>query len=545
MSASSGYPLLHDPARSRSTAFTREERERFGLRGLLPHKVSALSDQCHRVMENLRRKHYDIERYILLAALHDRNETLFFRVVVENIEEIMPLIYTPTVGQACKEFAHIFRRPRGFYITPEDRGDIRSLLDNWPSDDVRVIVITDGERILGLGDLGANGMGIPIGKLALYTACGGIDPSQCLPVMFDVGTDNEELLSDPLYLGYPHKRLRGEAYQTLMDEFIEAAQDKYPGVLVQFEDFLTPRAYGLLGKYRDQVLCFNDDIQGTAAVALAGVLASSRVTGKPFGDLRIMFLGAGSAATGIGDLMAAAFRSEGLDEQEALSRLWFVDKEGLVVASRDDLMPHNLPYAHDHEPLSFLDAIAKVRPDVLIGATGVPGTFDERVVRAMAELNPRPVIFALSNPTSQAECTAEQAYAWSEGRALFASGSPFDPVVHEGKRYRPAQGNNAYVFPGIGLGAVVAQGESLPDEAFLVAARALADGVSEADLEEGALYPRLGLIRELSVAIATAVAEYLQQAGKAKIEDDGQISLRQRIEQAVYYPDYESSETAD
>ena len=545
MSASSGYPLLHDPARSRSTAFTREERERFGLRGLLPHKVSALSDQCHRVMENLRRKHYDIERYILLAALHDRNETLFFRVVVENIEEIMPLIYTPTVGQACKEFAHIFRRPRGFYITPEDRGDIRSLLDNWPSDDVRVIVITDGERILGLGDLGANGMGIPIGKLALYTACGGIDPSQCLPVMFDVGTDNEELLSDPLYLGYPHKRLRGEAYQTLMDEFIEAAQDKYPGVLVQFEDFLTPRAYGLLGKYRDQVLCFNDDIQGTAAVALAGVLASSRVTGKPFGDLRIMFLGAGSAATGIGDLMAAAFRSEGLDEQEALSRLWFVDKEGLVVASRDDLMPHNLPYAHDHEPLSFLDAIAKVRPDVLIGATGVPGTFDERVVRAMAELNPRPVIFALSNPTSQAECTAEQAYAWSEGRALSASGSPFDPVVHEGKRYRPAQGNNAYVFPGIGLGAVVAQGESLPDEAFLVAARALADGVSEADLEEGALYPRLGLIRELSVAIATAVAEYLQQAGKAKIEDDGQISLRQRIEQAVYYPDYESSETAD
>ena len=542
MTTPTGYTLLHDPARSKSTAFTREERERLGLRGLLPHRVSAMSDQCDRVMENLRRKRYDIERYILLAGLHDRNESLFFRVVTENIEEIMPLIYTPTVGQACKEFAHIFRRPRGFYITPDDRGQIRSLLDNWPADDVRVIVVTDGERILGLGDLGANGMGIPIGKLALYAACGGIQPSQCMPVMFDVGTDNEELLADPLYLGYPHKRLRGEPYQELMEEFIQAIQDKYPKVLVQFEDFLTPRAYGLLSKYRDRILCFNDDIQGTAAVALAGVLASTRATGTPFRDLRIMFLGAGSAATGIGDLMAAAFRAEGHDEQESLKRLWFVDKEGLVVASRDDLMPHNLPYAHDHEPLGFLEAIEKIQPHVLIGATGVPGTFNEDVVRAMAKMNERPVIFALSNPTSQAECTAEQAYAWSDGRALFASGSPFDQVNHNGACFRPGQGNNAYVFPGIGLGAVVAEGTGLPEEAFLVAAQALADAVSEKDLGEGALYPRLNLIRELSVSIAVAVAEYLQKAGLARVDGGAETSWRERVEQAVYHPGYDPAD---
>ncbi len=540
MKAPSGHSLLHDPSRSKSTAFTREERSEFGLRGLLPHKVSTLADQCDRVMENLRRKHYDIERYILLAALHDRNETLFFRVVTENIEEIMPLIYTPTVGQACKEFAHIFRRPRGFYITPEDRGQIRSLLDNWPSEDVRAIVVTDGQRILGLGDLGANGMGIPIGKLALYTACGGVAPSGCLPVMFDVGTNNEELLADPLYLGYPHKRLDGEAYLELMDEFIEAVQDKYPGVLVQFEDFLTPKAYGLLERYRERILCFNDDIQGTAAVALAGVLASCRVSGTPFRDLRIMFLGAGSAATGIGDLMAAAFQAEGHDREEALNRLWFVDLEGLVVSSRKDLMPHNLPYAHDADQLGFLEAIETIRPHVLIGATGFPGTFTEEVVRKMAALHERPVIFALSNPTSQAECTAEQAYEWSGGRALFASGSPFDPVAHGGKNFRPAQGNNAYVFPGIGLGALVAKSTGIPDQAFLASAQALADCVGELDLEEGALYPRLTRIREISVAIAIAVAKSLKQTGHARADWADEKALRKLVEQNFYSPEYKS-----
>ena len=340
----------------------------------------------------------------------------------------MPLIYTPTVGQACKEFAHIFRQPRGFYITPDDKGEIRRMLDNWPGDDVRVVVITDGQRILGLGDLGANGMGIPIGKLALYVSCAGIHPQHCLPVMFDVGTNNEEVSNDSLYLGYPHSRMDGADYDALMAEFVEAIQDKYPGALIQFEDFLTPNAYKLMAEYRSKVPSFNDDIQGTAAVTLSGVYASTKISGHEFKDLRIMFLGAGSAATGIGDLMVAAFKELGLSEDEARQKLWFVYTEGLVVKSRTDLMLHNLPYAHDHEPLDFINAINTIKPHVLIGATGAPGTFSKEVVEAMTALNERPAIFALSNPTSRAECTAEQAYEWSQGKAIFTSGSPFDPV---------------------------------------------------------------------------------------------------------------------
>ncbi|MEL6259353.1 MAG: oxaloacetate-decarboxylating malate dehydrogenase, partial [Pseudomonadota bacterium] len=349
-----GRDLLKDASLTKSTAFSRAEREAFGLRGLVPYAQTTLDGQVKRVLENMRRKYYDIERYIFLNALQDRNETLFYRTVIDNIEEIMPLIYTPTVGQACREFAHIFRAPKGFYVSPEDKGRIRANLDNWPEEDVRVVVVTDGQRILGLGDLGANGMGIPIGKLALYTAGAGIDPCQCLPVMLDVGTGNSELREDPMYLGWPHERLEGDAYLELVDEFIAAVTDKYPKALIQFEDFLTPNAYGLLNRYRDQILCFNDDIQGTAAVALGGVYAASRATGVPFKDLRIMFLGAGSAATGIGDLMAKALEAEGLYREDALERLWFVDLNGLVVASRDDLAPHNKPYAHVAEPFGFL-----------------------------------------------------------------------------------------------------------------------------------------------------------------------------------------------
>ena len=508
-----GHQRFNQPATYKSTAYSHEERQALGIKGLLPHRVTTLDCQAERVLENLRRKHFDIERYIFLSALQDRNETLYYRVIIDNIEEMMPLIYTPTVGQACKEFAHIFRRPRGLYITRENRGEIRSLLDNWPSDDVRVIVITDGERILGLGDLGANGMGISIGKLALYSACGGIDPSQCLPVMFDVGTGNKDLLSDPLYLGYPEQRLDGDAYFELMDEFMDAIQDRFPGALVQFEDFLTPKAYTLLDRYRSNYLCFNDDIQGTASVALAGVIASTRVTKVAFKDLRILFLGAGSAATGIGDLMVAALVAQGLSLEEARSRLWFVDQVGLVQSTRQDLMPHNLPYAHEHAPLGFLEAIEEHRPHVLIGATGAPGTFSEQAIRAMSAVNERPAIFALSNPTSRAECTAKQAYEWSEGRALFASGSPFEPVVFQGKTLRPAQGNNAYVFPGIGLGALLAKAAQLPEEVFLAGAEALASCVEPSDLEAGALYPELTRIREVSAHIAAKVAESLIAQG--------------------------------
>jgi len=533
-----GRELLKDPARTKSTAFTRAERDALGLRGLMPHAVSTMATQVERSLENLRRKESDIEKYIFLMALHDRNERLFYRVLNDNIDEIMPLIYTPTVGQACREFAHIFRRPRGFYITPDDKGRMREMLDNWPEDAVAIIVVTDGERILGLGDLGANGMGIPIGKLALYTACAGIHPRQCLPVMLDVGTNNVALREDPLYLGYPHARVTGEAYMALVAEFIAAVTDKYPDALVQFEDFLTPNAYALLNQYRDKILCFNDDIQGTAAVSLAGVCASSRVTGKAFKDLRIMFLGAGSAATGIGDLMAAALQVEGLSEAEARARLWFVDKEGLVVAGRDDLLEHNLPYAHDHEPMGFMGALDAVKPDVLIGATGAPGTFSEAVVRKMAELNEIPVIFALSNPTSRAECTAEQAYAWSDGRALFSSGSPFSPVTINGRTLRPGQGNNAYIFPGIGLGALAAKATRLPEEAFLAAAGALADFVSDEDLAVGALYPPLSDIRHVSHDIAVQVARTVHGLGLSGLTDAELESLPERVTAMMYQPDY-------
>ena len=426
-----GLEVLRDKTLYRSIAFTRAERERLGLTGLLPHRVASQRQLVERVMASLRRLPSDLDRYMSLSSLQERNERLFYRTVIDHVDELMPVIYTPTVGEACKQFSHIAREPKGLFITPSDKGRIKKLLGNWSERDIRVIVVTDGERILGLGDLGANGMGIPIGKLALYTACAGIPPRHCLPVTLDVGTDNQELLDDTLYLGYPRRRLRGGAYLALVDEFVEAVQSRYPGALIQFEDFLTPNAYALLNRYRHRVLCFNDDIQGTAAVVLSGVYAAARVTGKTLPDSRVMFLGAGSAATGIADLMVAALVEGGATRQDACRRLWFVDRQGLVVKGRKDLMEHNIPYAHDHEPLSFVEAIEAIRPNVLIGATGVPGTFTREAIERMSAINERPAIFALSNPTSRAECTAEQAYAWSRGKAIFTSGSPFGDTRYE------------------------------------------------------------------------------------------------------------------
>ncbi|MBT8079133.1 MAG: NAD-dependent malic enzyme [Gammaproteobacteria bacterium] len=531
-----GYEMLRNPELNKGTAFTEKERERFGLRGLLPAGVSDPAVQEQRAMANLRRKAYDIERYVFLLALQGRNERLFHRLVLNNIEEVMPLIYTPTVGQACQEFAHIFRQPRGFYITPADRGRIREILQHWPDQDVRMIVVTDGERILGLGDLGANGMGIPIGKLALYTACAGIHPRQCMPIMLDVGTNNVELRNDPLYLGINEPRLTGSDYDSLVDEFVYAVLDAFPSALIQFEDFLTPNAYALLNRYRNEVLCFNDDIQGTAAVALAGIQASTRITGKDFKDLRIMFLGAGSAATGIGDLIYAALREAGLDEKTARERLWFVDRAGLVVKGRAGLKQHNLPYAHTVPNVSFSEAIRQVRPDVLIGATGTAGAFDEDTIRLMADINERPVIFALSNPTSRAECTASEAYEWSNGRAVFASGSPFPGLTFNGQEFRPGQGNNAYVFPGIGLGAIACDAVTISDEMFLEAARVLAGQVSEQDLALGALYPPLAEIRDVSLAIAVAVADKAWQQGLAQKKRPADVE--QMISQQMYDANY-------
>jgi malate dehydrogenase (oxaloacetate-decarboxylating)(NADP+) len=458
-------------------------------------------------------------------------------VLLDHIDEVMPLVYTPTVGQACREFAHIFRHTRGFYVTADDRGRIRQNLGNWPETDVRVIVVTDGERILGLGDLGANGMGIPIGKLALYAGLGGIDPKHCLPVMFDVGTENEALRGDSLYLGVPEPRLRGEAYDELMDEFIEAVTDAYPNALIQFEDFQTPNAYRLLHRYRDRVFCFNDDIQGTAAVTLAGVQASARLVGKALGDLRILFLGAGSAATGIGDLMVQAFVREGLAPDEALRRVWFVDGKGLVVESRTDLAEHKRPYAHDHAPLDFVGAIRALEPDVLIGATGQPGTFTEEAVRTLAAIKERPIVFALSNPTSRSECTALQAHTWTDGRAVFAGGSPFPPIdLGEGRSRRVGQANNAYIFPGLGLGAVGCECTAVTDGMFLAAADALSMQVDEADLAEGAVYPPLGRVRAVSLSIAVAVAEAAYRDSVARLPRPD--SLEAHLASLMYDPTY-------
>ena len=530
-----GIEIINDKSINRGTTFKRRERAELGLNGLLPYAVFSEDVQLKRVMNAIRRLSTDLERYSSLSVLQQYNEKLFYRLIINNIEELLPIIYTPTVGQACIEFSHIFRLSEGFYITPEDKGDIRKNLDNLPEEDIRVIVVTDGQRILGLGDLGSNGMGIPIGKLSLYTACAGIPPHQCLPVMMDIGTNNEEIRNDELYLGYPKKRLEGEAYLEMIEEFVMAIQDKYPKALIQFEDFLTPNAFGLLNKYRDRVLCFNDDIQGTAAVALAGVYASTRITKNNFSDLKIMFLGAGSAATGIADLMVSAFENEGLTNEEARSRLWFVDVVGLVVKGRTDLLEHNIPYAHEHKQLNFVDAINEIKPNILIGATGAPGTFTKEVVERMTAINEYPIIFALSNPTSKAECTAEQAYQWSDGKAVFSSGSPFGKVVYKGKEYHPGQGNNAYVFPGIGLGTIVSNATSIPDELFLVAAKTLANLVSEQNLQDGALYPRLTKIRNISLNIAVAVAEKVYELGISK-DKKKPANLEQIIADYMYNP---------
>ena len=531
-----GFELLANAELNHGTAYSLAQREALGLRGLLPPAVCTMATHQERALANIRRKDSDIERYVFMQSLMGRNQNLFYRLLIDHVAEMMPIVYTPTVGQACREFAHIFRQPRGFYITPEDRGEIRRIMDNWPEENVRMIVVTDGERILGLGDLGANGMGIPIGKLALYSACAGIHPEQCMPVMLDVGTNNEDLRSDPLYLGIPEPRLQGESYYELVDEFVRAVQDKFPLALIQFEDFLTPNAYRLLQTYRNDVLCFNDDIQGTAAVALAGLYAASRLSEQNFAELKVMFLGAGSAATGIADLLKIAFMEQGLSEQEALDRIWFVDINGLVVAGREDLLPHNLPYAHAHAPCQFIDAIEQVRPNVLIGATGAANTFSQRVIRSMSHINRKPIIFALSNPTSQAECTAEQAYQWSDGRAIFASGSPFAPV-HLGEQVlTPGQGNNAYIFPGVGLGALVAQAKVVSDDMFLVAANVLAQAVRPEELEQGLVYPSLQRIREVSLAIAEAVANCAYESGLA--QNERPVSLRAPIQSEIYEPGY-------
>ncbi|HTL06385.1 MAG TPA: NAD-dependent malic enzyme, partial [Gemmatimonadales bacterium] len=511
-----GDALLHDPALNKGTAFTEAERDRLGLRGLLPPRILSLPEQEERILRNFHGKSSPLEQYIYLTGLQDRNETLFYRILVDHLAIMMPVIYTPTVGEACQTFGHIFRRPRGLYVTLEDRGRVRQILRNWPESDVRVIVVTDGERILGLGDVGANGMGIPIGKLSLYTACAGIHPSRCLPITLDVGTDNTALRADPLYIGNPRPRVRGPEYLALLDEFVAAVDEVFPGVLLQFEDFATDNALGLLARYRERYCVFNDDVQGTAAVALAGLYSASRISGVDLEQQRLLFLGAGSAATGIADLVVGALRDAGQTEAQARSRCWFFDSRGLVVRSRDDLAAHKRPYAHDHpRTASLVEAIRALRPTALLGLSTQGGAFTGPVLEALAELNERPVIFALSNPTANSECTAEEAYRHTGGRAIFASGSPFEPVELNGRHHIPSQGNNAYIFPGLGLGVLVSRARRVTDRMFQIAAHSLAHTLSKAGLAEGRLYPPLEEIRSVSQLIATAVADAAWESGVA------------------------------
>ena len=533
-----GAQLLTNPLYNKGTAFTERERDVLGIRGLLPPRVFTLEEQVERTLNSVRRKPDALEKYIYLVNLQNRNEVLFYRLVTENIEEFVPIIYTPTVGQACLEYGAIFRRPRGMFISLRERGRIAETLRHWTQPGVRLIVVTDGERILGLGDLGALGMGIPVGKLSLYTACAGVHPSYCLPITLDVGTDTDALRNGPAYIGLREKRLRGPEYDAFIEEFVAGVQAVFPRALIQWEDFGNSNAFRLLRQNRSRVPSFNDDIQGTASVALAGLIAALRLTGGKLARQRILFLGAGEAGTGIADLFVAAARAEGLSEAEARRCCWFVDSKGLVVRNRGDkLAEHKVPYAHEHPFIPTLaEAVNVLKPTALIGVSATPATFTREIIEKMTALNSRPIIFALSNPTSKAECTAEAAYTWSNGRVIFASGSPFPPVEVNGKRHVPGQGNNIYIFPGVGLGALACEAREVTDDMFLAAARTLASMVTEDDLAMGRVYPSLTRIRDISLEIATAVAAVAHDRGLARLPrpEDLRSDIRGRMFTPVY-----------
>ena len=528
--AKRGIDLLRDPQLNKSTAFTAAEREALGLTGLLPAAVDTEETQVQRALQQLGQKPTDLERYIYLIQLLDTDETLFYKVLMSDPARFLPIVYDPTVGEACLKFGHIFRRPRGLYVSLEHRGRVKEVLRNWPEKDVRVICATSGERILGLGDLGANGMGIPIGKLQLYTACAAVPPQYLLPVHIDFGTNNRELLDDPLYLGLRQPRVSTAERDEFVEEFVQAIQEVFPGCCLHFEDWAGVDAMRLLARYRDRVCCYNDDIQGTAGVALAGILSALRVTGGKLRDQRVLFLGAGSAGIGIADLIASAMTLEGLSELEARARISLFDVHGLLEPSRTDLYDFQKPYAHPHEPSNdFVAVIESQKPTALIGVSTKGKAFTQEVVEAMARINPRPIIFALSNPTDHAECTAEEAYRWSEGRALYAAGVPFPPVRYGNKTLVPGQGNNLYVFPAVGLAIVATKARRVTDEMFVVAARAVADQVTQAELDSGLLYPPQSNILETEVAVAVKVAETIFARSLAGVEKpSGRAEFRRR-----------------
>ncbi|MGF6485200.1 NAD-dependent malic enzyme [Paraburkholderia sp. JPY419] len=529
--------ILQDPRRNRGTSFSEEERRRYGLEGLLPPAVLPLDRQIARVKAEVAALDNDLQKYLLLSDLQARNDTLFYATVMSDPAQFMPIVYTPTVGEACQKFDHIFRATRGVYLPITARGRVDELLANWPVEDVRFIVVTDGERILGLGDLGVGGMGIPIGKLALYTACAGVPPEACLPVMLDVGTNNQALLDDPLYLGLRRRRVRGEQYDAFLAEFVEAVQLRFPKCCIQWEDFANFNAVSLLARYRDRICTYNDDIQGTAAIGLAGIYGALRITGQKLSEQRFLFLGAGAAATGIAGLIAQAMMQEGLSREQALQRTALFDVNGLLVSSRDDLADFQRPFALDHAPVDrFVDAIQALRPTGIIGVSTVPHLFDKDVIEAMSALNERPIIFPYSNPTSRSECTAEEAYRWSDGRAIFASGSPFAPVTFNGRTFVPGQGNNVYIFPALGMAIYATEATRVTDEMFIIAAQAVAEQVSAADLDKGLIYPPQQSILEASLRVATRVANFIHDRGFARAPRPADMAAH--IRACAYRPDY-------
>jgi malate dehydrogenase (oxaloacetate-decarboxylating) len=545
--AQKGRALLLNSLTNKGTAFTRREREELDLDGLVPPAACSIQQQLDRTYENFQAKTSDIEKFIYLSSLQDRNETLFYRLVLEHIDEMMPIVYTPVVGEACQKYSHIYRRGRGLYIAHEQRERIEAVLGNAGIPDPAVIVVTDGERILGLGDQGAGGMGIPIGKLCLYTLCAGVSPYSTLPITLDVGTDNEERLQDPLYLGMRHRRIRGEAYQGFVDAFVAAVKRVFPHVVLQWEDFLKGNALFQLNRFRDELCTFNDDIQGTAAVVLSGLYGALRITGLRMRDQRVVFAGAGASAQGISDLLVSAFIEDGLTRDEAVRRIWTTDSHGLVASDRPGLEDFKATYARprsevegyvvkDRSRIGLAETVENARPTMLIGTSATPGTFDEAVVRAMSRVNARPIVFPLSNPTSKTECTPEDALRWSEGRAIVATGSPFPPVVLDGKRFRIGQCNNAFVFPGVGLGLTIARARRVSDGMFLEAAKALAAKVTAEDITSGAVYPELARIRDCSFSVACATTRRAVAEGHA--DPEVLEHLEKTVEQAMWYPEY-------
>jgi malic enzyme len=551
---SRGEQILRDPSLNKDAAFSRRERRRLGIEGLLPPAVQTIQQQAAMELEHIFSKSDPLEQYIGLTALLDRNETLFYRLLAENIDRLTPIIYTPTVGLACQKYSHIYRRPRGLYLCPSDRGQIAGRLRNFRHRDVRLIVVTDNERILGLGDQGAGGMAIPIGKLILYSAGAGIHPSVCLPISLDVGTDNSALLEDPFYIGYRGRRLRGAEYDSFVEEFVQAVKHVFPRALLQWEDFKKGNAFRLMERYAGRLPSFNDDIQGTAAVTLAGILTGLRLIDQPLRNQRFLLAGSGAAGVGTGRLLKTALLAEGLTEAEIRQRQIFIDSAGLVCEGRQELDSHKTEFAlrktdlvalglSDPLPQALEEIVAAIKPTVLIGTTGQPGDFTPGVIREMANGCERPVIFPLSNPTSKAECTPSEALTHSDGRAMVATGSPFEPVVFNGEKHVIGQCNNVFVFPGVGLGVMISEASRVTDAMFLAAARALAEFTAARPACAGCLYPSLRDLQEVSRQIAFKVAQTARDQGFGRTLEDSE--LKEAIESFWWYPDYSSAPGAD